>query len=149
MGLLQWLWRGPPQGRGVIVGDGEFEFRVVGTMRHQFELERIAGARTRRGYHRKCAALLVRQPDNPFDRHAVAVVIGGIEVGFLDREDARDFGSILRASRFVDAACEAEIVGGWERAAEDRGYVGVRLNACLPFRIVGAEEWYGERPRRE
>jgi hypothetical protein len=136
-----------PHGRGVLVGDGAFGFRVVGTLVHQDALETIAGKRTRDGYHRKCAALLAPQPANPYDRHAVAVFVHAVEIGYLDQIYAREFLGALHATDFADAACEAQIVGGWERRSGDRGYVGLRLNACLPFRIIDAESWYkGNRP---
>lgn len=141
MALLNWLWQRRPQGRGVLVGDGRFSFRVVGTSFHQDQLEAIAGARTRAGYHRFCAALLAPQPSNPYDRQAIVVVIHDIEVAHLDRGSARDFGKVLSASGFADVACEAEIVGGWVRGADDWGYVGVRLNAYLPFNIVPARQY--------
>src|SRR6202034_697262 len=117
------------------------EFRVVGTSFHQEQLERITGARTRAGFHRFCASLIAPQPGNHYDRKAVVILIHGIEVGHLDREAAREFGKVLKASGFADVACEAEIVGGWVRGADDWGYVGVRLNACLPFYIVPADEY--------
>jgi hypothetical protein len=145
MGLLNWLWPHRPKGRGAVIGDGQFAFRVVGTSFHQGQLEAIAGARKQAGYHRFCAALLARQPNNPHDHGAVAVIIHGVEVGHLDRGSAREFGKVLAASGFVDVACEAEIVGGWLRAGNDWGYVGVRLNANLPFQLCSANEWRQRR----
>jgi HIRAN domain len=139
MGLWRWLFG--PKERGVVAGDDEFQFHVVGSSYHQTTLEDICGGRTREGVHRYCAALLSPQPDNRYDRHAIAVMIHGQEVGFLDREDARDFGRILHQAGFADAACEALIVGGWYRGGHDWGYFGVRLNACLPFNVYTAREW--------
>jgi hypothetical protein len=85
--------------------------------------------------------LISPQSDNLFDPRAVAVVIHGIEVGYLDRGSAREFGKVLTVSGFEDVACEAEIVGGWVRSADDWGYVGLRLNACFPFNIVSADKY--------
>jgi hypothetical protein len=129
----------------VLVGDGEFQLRVVGTSYHQQVLERIAGSRTAAGYHRFCAALLLPQPKNLYDRHAIAVRIHDLEIAHLDREHAREFERALQSSGYADAACEAEIVGGWVRGSNDWGYVGVRLNAILPFRFQSAKEWEGSR----
>lgn len=141
--MFESAWRlfSPPTRRGVLVGDGAFQLRVVGTSYHQDLLEQIAGARTRAGYHRCCGALLVPQPSNRYDRHAVAVIIHDLEVAHLARPDALEFGDVLRASRFADVACEAEIVGGWLRSSDDWGYVGVRLNALMPFQVQSAEEY--------
>lgn len=148
MGLFRWLIG--PSGRGVVVGDSAFRFRVVGTSFHQEVLEKIAGARSRRGYERFCAAVLLPQPSNPYDHHAVAVIVHNAEVGHLERTVAPEFRSALQRAGYADAVCEAEIVGGWDRGPEDRGYVGLRLNAFLPFRIVAADrydpkQWHSAR----
>jgi hypothetical protein len=141
MRLPSWLRPSRPEGRGVLIGDGQFGFAVVGTAFHQQQLEAIAAARAKYGFHRFCAALVAPQPDNPHNRRTAVVLIHGIEVGYLDRESARDFGSALTASGFADVACEAEIVGGWVRSDDDWGYVGLRLNAFLPFSIVAADKY--------
>jgi len=139
MNLLRWLTG--DSGRGVVVGDGAFRFRVVGTSFHQEVLEKIADPRSRAGYRRFCAAVLHPQPSNPYDRHAVAVSIRDEKVGHLERIVAPEFRRILQSAGYADAACEAEIVGGWEWGRDDRGYVGLRLNASLPFRIVAASRY--------
>jgi hypothetical protein len=145
MGLRRWLFGRRADARGVVIGDGEFEFHVVGTSYHQEALLEMCGKRTRQGVHRYCAALLSPQPRNPYDRHAIAVTVHGIEIGHLDREDAREFGQVLRRGAFADAACEALIVGGWDRGGHDWGYFGVRLNACLPFDMCSVEDWHAHR----
>ncbi len=108
-----------------------------------------AGGRTRQSVHHYCAALLSPQPRNPYDHHAVAVTIYGLEVGHLDRELARDFGKALNDARFADAACEALIVGGWDRGGHDKGYFGVRLNAYTPFSLYPAREWHSRRKHQD
>jgi hypothetical protein len=132
MGLLQSIF-GITPARGVVFGDDEFEFHVVGTLHHQTELEAICGGHHRTSAHQYCAALLVPE-FNVHDRHAIAVVIRGKQVGHLGREDAHEFREALHRDRFADAACEAMIVGGWDRGGKNKGFFGVRLNACLPFR---------------
>ena len=136
MGLFDWIFS-RPHGPGVLLGDGNFDFPVVGTSSHQDALDRIAGVRTRSGSRRYCAALLAREPDHP----AVAISVGGIPVGYIVREHALDFGDALRQSGYVDAACEALIVGSWLRGAADWGWVGLRLNAALPFRIISVDQY--------
>lgn len=128
---------GRPHGRGVLLGDGNFKFPVVGTSFHQDALDGIAGVRTRSGFRRYCAALLAPEPDHS----AVAISVGGIPVGHIDREHALEFGDALHQSGYADAACEALIVGGWLRGAADWGWVGLRLNAALPFRIVSVDQY--------
>ena len=141
--------RSPDGKRGVLIGDGAFQFRVIGTSYHQQVLERIAGSRTVAGYQRYCAALLLPQPNNLYDRHAIAVRVDDLEVAHLDREHAREFERVLRSSGYADAVCEAEIVGGWVRVRDDWGYVGVRLNAVLPFRLQSTTDWEVSRAAAE
>ena len=136
MGLFDWIFS-RPHGPGVLLGDGNFDFPVVGTSFHQDALDRIGGVRVRGGSRRYCAALLAREPDHP----AVAISVGGIPVGYIVREHALDFGDALRQSGYVDAACEALIVGSWLRGAADWGWVGLRLNAALPFRIISVDQY--------
>lgn len=140
MGLLSWIF-GRGRRRGVVVGDGEFEYHLVGTSHYQAALETICGGKTRDSAHHFCAALVTPQPNNPYDRHAVVVAIFGMIVGHLDRDDAREFIRALRHGGYADAACEASIVGGWDRGHDDTGYFGVRLNAALPFEIFSPEQW--------
>jgi len=144
MGFWSWLTGRPPE-RGVLIGDNGFALHVVGTSWHQAALVDLFGERTPQGVHHYCAALLTPQPDNPHDRHAVAVTIHGIEVGHMERDVAPDFLAGLRRGGFADAASEAIIVGGWDRGGHDWGYFGVRLNAFMPFECVTAEVYEQRR----
>jgi hypothetical protein len=135
-------------GVAAIIGDGKFGFPVVGESHHEAVLEQLAGGRTEEGVHVSCAALLLPQPDNPYDPDAVAVFIRGEEVGFLARNVAPEFLQALRAGGYDRAASEAIIVGGWDRGRGDRGNFGVRLNACRPFRLEAAENWARRPPGR-
>jgi len=145
MGFWSW-WRPTARTRGVVMGGGTFKMHVVGTSQHQQMLENLCGERTSAGAHSYSAALLTPQPRNRYDRQAVAVTIHGIEVGHLERDTARDFLDALHEQRFADAACEAVIVGGWNRGGDNWGYYEVRLNAFMPFEIVPASQWHGAPP---
>lgn len=68
-------------------GDGTFPLTVAGESYHQRALEEICGGR---GEDRVVPAVL-RLEDSPYDRYAVAVLIGGRKVGHLARPDARAF----------------------------------------------------------
>ena len=68
-----------PRGRGVLLGDEAFQLNVVGTVQHQMVLEKIGGGRSQV----RCAALLILQPENSYERDGVAVTIHDREVGFL------------------------------------------------------------------
>jgi hypothetical protein len=139
---MWWRWFRRPKARGFLTGDGQFTFPVVGTSFHQTTLEFLFGKCTPEGRHRYAAALLTPQPDNPRNRKAVAVIIHGLEVGFLEREVALDFLRALHNGGFADAGCEALIVGGWNSIGHDWGYVGIRLNTNMPFSIHSAAEWH-------
>lgn len=125
--------------RGVVIGDGTFLFPTVGTPFHQQQIGRICCDRSERSTKHFCAALLVPQPENPYGPYSIAVVVHGLEVAQLESEDAWAFRQELDAAGFVDAVCEAKIVGGWDHGGDDFGYFDVRLNATLPFKIVPPE----------
>jgi hypothetical protein len=74
------------------------------------------------------------------DTRAIVVSISGLEVGHLESEHTESFEFALAPSGYRDAACEAEIVAGW-KSYSDRGYVGVRLNAKLPFEVVSPDAY--------
>lgn len=80
-------------------------------------------------------AVLIPEPDNPYDPSAVVVKINDKTVGYLARDTAKLFCSALVSNKFEAALCEAAINGGWDRGRGDRGHFGVRLNAVLPFRL--------------
>jgi hypothetical protein len=116
-----------------VVGDGEFEFPIVGESHYQRALESIVGGKTERGHEHVCAALLLPEPANPYDKNAVCVKIRQLTVGHLARDVAQDFALALRQRGFSRAAAEAMIVGGWRRRGGDEGHFGVKLNAITPF----------------
>jgi hypothetical protein len=119
----------------IVIGDEKFEFPVVGESHHQTLLEDICGGRTEDGANHKCAALLVPEPKNPYDKNAVAVTVDGKTVGYLARDVAPDFLTALASGSYESAACGAIIVGGWSRDG-DEGHFGIRLNAALPFTLA-------------
>jgi hypothetical protein len=131
--IFSWAKRRPSNPCAVVVGDGQFEFPIVGESHYQRELEKMTGPRTEEGCRQKCAALLLPEPNNPYDRHAVAVLIHGIRVGYLSRDVCAEFLDALSRADYSRAACEAVIVGGWRRRGQEDGFYGVRLNACLLF----------------
>jgi hypothetical protein len=60
-------------------------------------------------------ALLVAEPDNPYDPNAVAIHSAAGKVGHLSRADALDYGPVMAAlaQRAYDGgACEAFLNGG-------------------------------------
>lgn len=95
VGLSRRREQGPAwkrDGIEVALVDGPERLEVVGESFHQDNLWRLAGARPGDEYVvRDICAVLVAEDDNPYDRDAVAVWIGGLMVGHLSREDARRY----------------------------------------------------------
>ncbi|MFN8638645.1 MAG: HIRAN domain-containing protein [Dehalococcoidia bacterium] len=86
----------------------------------------------------ECTAILVRDPDNQFDRNAVRVYVGGLQVGHLSREDALRYRAPLdRLSRSGFAgACDAIIRGGFSLNDGSRANLGVWLDLAEPDRVL-------------
>ena len=125
----------PPEPDAFISGNGGYKFLVVGESSHQAALEYIAGGRTRESASHPCFALLIPEPDNPYDPQAVYVSVDGYKVGHLTRDWAPKFKAALAASGYAQAACNALIVGGWDRGSgrKKRGYFGIKLDIALPL----------------
>jgi hypothetical protein len=126
-----------PSGRGVLLGDDNYNFPVVGKSRHRTAIDKLSNGRKLR-----CAALLTRA-GRDYDRYGVMVTIRGQEVGFLPYIDGRDFRHRLREAGFLEAVCKAEITG--EHVFGDSwDYVGVAIDAFLPFTFMSPEEWHNQ-----
>lgn len=129
--LLGWLF-----GRRQILveanlpGPGLFAIDVVGESQYQRAIEIAAGGRTEDGSNAIVEAILVLEDSNPYDDQAVQVRIGGRVVGYLSRENARNYRRELAAIGHpkITTRCQAKIVGGWDRGPDDRGHFGVKLD---------------------
>ena len=81
-------------------------------------------------------AALLREPDNQYDPHAVAVHAAGVgHVGYLDRDAAQDYGPVfeeLARQGYAAGTCPAFLTGG------DRGKSwGVVFCVSLPDVVLG------------
>jgi hypothetical protein len=88
---------------------------VVGESHYQEALELITGGKTEEAHDLEKWASLIREPDNPYDRNAVAVYIDGRKVGYLSRDDAPQYGVLLDElwqKYHLRGACRANICGG-------------------------------------
>lgn len=130
------LWRAVKRRRGPVSsmryvqldGDGHYELEVVGESNYQPALAKIAGGKTEDGHELYCDALLKREPENPHDENAIAVLVKGHKVGYLSRPHARKLSAIFRQQRLEGGYAKAVIVGGWDRGNGDEGHFGVRLD---------------------
>jgi hypothetical protein len=133
MGLLD-RFRRPPRLSSArsyaLPGDGFM--RVVGESHYQATLRRLRrscrpGAEGRPSF----PVTLTREPDNPHDEHAVAVMSAFGRIGYLPRDDARRYGptlQVLQREGYAGASCRALLNGG----ASDRPSFGVTLCVAYP-----------------
>lgn len=120
----------PPQ----FSAQGGYDFDLVGESNYQRDLRQIAPPATDRSRFHKLVATVELEDENPHDRQAVLVSIGGNTVAYFSREDARRFRRALM-SHAVDGwrwSVRAVLVGGWDRGFFDRGSIGVRLDLEIP-----------------
>lgn len=102
---------------------------VVGESHYQRQLVSLAGGKREESARIETTAELVREPENPYDTEAIAVLIGGQHVGYLSRQNARKYKAVVNETvkNYERATCHATIVGGWNRGNGDEGHFGVRL----------------------
>jgi hypothetical protein len=122
-------------GANVEVLTGDQWLEVKGESHYQRELESIAGPLTEEGHNIPIVSLLVREPDNPADRNAIAVHAvrpsdnQPIIVGYVNRDDAARMAPALdrmnRQGRAV--GLDGLIRGGWDSGGSDTGFYGISL----------------------
>lgn len=122
-----------------VVGDGEFDFEIVGEASYQPALLAICGGKKRTSQEIFKQAVVILDDENPYDSKAVRVEIEGQTVGFLSRSDARLFRKSVNsfnrhASQFQ---CKAVVSGGWKDSSSE-GHFGVRLDIAQPFAFAEA-----------
>lgn len=122
----------PPAGSHLLTGGGIVE--VVGESYRHAAIAAAVGAGGPDGVWVRMWATLDPRDDNPVDSNAVAVVIDGQQVGYLSRADAARYRPILEQVRQGGwtACCRADISGGWDRGADDRGEFSVALHLGPP-----------------
>ncbi|MDK6079679.1 HIRAN domain-containing protein [Massilia varians] len=114
-----------------ITGPGHYRVDVAGESFYRDSLIEICGPHRDDGVNIDVRAKLVLQDDNPHDKKAVKVMVNGLQVGHLSRDDARAFRRAVRygkLSEYETFECAALIRGGWDRGPSDRGDYGVRLD---------------------
>ncbi len=75
-------------------------YEVAGEFYRSASIQKLftgASVRKEGGAELRLPAVLVPDPGNPFDRNAVAVYVNDHHVGYLEREDAKDFAPALAA----------------------------------------------------
>lgn len=95
-------------------GDGDFEQEIVGESFYQGNIESIAGYLYATNYEQTYLAILTLDNNNQYDANAVAVSIDGLQVGNLNKSDAKKFRK--KVSQFNQSGAKfqtfAQIRGG-------------------------------------
>lgn len=120
-----------------------FEYEIVGESFYQNNLLKIIGSKSEESIELKVNALLQRDLNNKHDKNAVAVYVNDLQVGHLNRHDAKFFCEIIKSKRFKDNDCfdvDGLIVGGWKRKNSE-GNLGVKLNIDEEIRNIIIEKY--------
>lgn len=114
----------------VIPGDEEYSLEVVGESFYQANIEKISGERKERGKYLEKIARLILENENPKDKNAVRVEIDSLPVGYLSKEVAKIYRTLIKNAGHPNATgeCKAVIKGGWKRKNGDVGSYGVWLD---------------------
>jgi hypothetical protein len=116
----------------LVEGDGN-SVEVVGESNYLPALKEITGRRGTEQVRHPVTAALIREPDNPYDTHAVAVWVDGKRVGYLSRSDALEYQEPLvvlgRTGNVL--ACHARICG-----REGTSNLGVWLDLPEPDSVL-------------
>jgi hypothetical protein len=125
----------PANARLVVPDRDDVVLQIVGEQSYQAELQAVGGAPGIAGVPAiEHIATLVREPGNPYDRNAISVRIRGLVVGYLTRDDATRFQAVTDwlADKGQVIACQARLIGGWDRGMDDRGSIGCMLHIGSP-----------------
>lgn len=111
--------------RDVLAPGGDV-VEIVGTAPYQAALEAIAGDTPESALELEKWAHLIPEPDNPWDRNAVAVYIDARKIGYLPRESSAAYAALLTqlwTTSRARAVCRAVVTGGWYKVTTPAGSV--------------------------
>jgi hypothetical protein len=93
--------------------EGDELIAAVGESHYQPALHAASGARLGEVVAFDCLAVLVPEPDNPYDANAVMVQVDANLVAYLSREDAASYRSAVQSAATSQRviACNARIAG--------------------------------------
>lgn len=140
MGLMsKLLGRDEVQRVSAVILPGGRSVEVKGEAQYQDALSAICGGKCHDGHQKRVTAALLPEPSNKYDRNAVQVYVDDRLVGYINRDDAVHYSPVLQQMvKKVGAtgACDAVIVGGWDRGGNDTGHFGIWLNLAAPDAIA-------------
>lgn len=120
----------PPPAPNVVLLGGRHDLEVVGESQYQDNLWRMIGGRRDDRVRVEVQAVLLAEPDNPYDPNAITVLIDGAKVGYLCREDAKAYrpGLLALGARHRALIALAGVVVGGGMRQDGPGLLGVRLS---------------------
>lgn len=112
---------------------GEYDFEVVGESNYQHALSALA-ENTHPDEEKTGIAILVPEDNNPYDNKAVRVIVQGLTIGYLSREDARSYRRRLASKKLgmIPASCGVLVTGGHVLNDGTRAHYGAQLD-MKPF----------------
>lgn len=137
LGLLDFLFgaKAPAlpslhQGRGWTID-------VVGESNYQSAIGVYYRRNGGKGSDLKCRAELVPDDRNVYDSNAIQVKIAGLAIGYLPRDLAKDYRSIVASVPALSGSvsCSAKITGGHKLENGEIAHFGVKLNISWPPRV--------------
>jgi hypothetical protein len=118
----------------VSVYTGTTDLEVKGEASYQEALALVAGPKTEEGHNTPATAVLVREPNNPYDPNAIAVYATArngtaVQVGYVNGPEAQKLAPALDrlAAEGITVGLEGTVVGGWNRGGGDEGSYGIWL----------------------
>ncbi len=116
----------------VTLYEGSESLEVVGESHYQEALWRIVGGLRPEPVRFETHAMLVPEPENDYDANAIAILVAGLKVGYLSREDAAIYRpGLIRLIESCETglvALVAHVVGGGRRPDRAIGFLGVFLD---------------------
>lgn len=108
------------------------EQEVVGESFHQREIEAVVGV-TESGHpiHSTLLAVVQPEPNNPHDKRAIVVMLGGVPCGHIPRDEQARIRRIFKKLGKDQIVCQARIVGR-KGTKEDPYSLGVWLDLGSP-----------------
>jgi hypothetical protein len=133
----QLTFKAMPDARCVDLSSDDEEQEVHGESHYQDALADVSNLTDGVVRRRDVVAVLVPEPENPYDRNAVRVEVFGRLVGRIPREDAPEMSPILLALQKSGmlVASQAEIVGG------GMGRSGAWLSFGIRLQIEDYADW--------
>lgn len=121
-------------------GDLSFSQEVHGESFYQDALAKACTNRKNKRENVHVIAVLIPEPNNKKDPHAIRVDVGGMTVGYMPRGYGKPFKEVMRKNKIVDTIeCVAEIRGGFTNRDGEVIHHGIWLDLPGDLLNLGAQ----------